>query len=435
MKTKHTPKPEVSLWRTLPPCIAAGIVALLLSSAGCGSAASAAETTTKSAVGKVAKKVLASKPSYTATAYLIVRPPDAAPAVAPPLKPEDFAKFVQSQTVLLKSRPVVEAALKDPKVVKLKLGERTDDPVAWLTERLRTTVLLKQWLIDLSLTSDDPAEAATLANAVAGAYMTDVIEADFRQKYSRYDQAERAMEEPTKKMRRYRDQLRTLAEQLGTTDPKALSIKTQVAAEQLSSFQRASAQCESELRKAKADGDSRKAMLAKIAKDGIPEAEVDKAAGADEKMRDDLQPRLSGVEQQLTREKGKDSPDTKKLADLEKQHQKIQSQIAARREELRQRLKQDLPAALELSIMKNELDVASLQTQYKRLVGDTDKKRAQLDQIKKATDELSPLRTEIEQLELVLKGLADQRERLHWEIMRTPRVMLAQKAERPTKAD
>jgi uncharacterized protein involved in exopolysaccharide biosynthesis len=440
MKIQQSAKQEVSLWPVLLPCLAAGIAALLLSSAGCGSAASAAETTPNSAIGKVAQRAVKGKPSYTATAYLLVQPQNAgfAPIETRPKEGEDLAKYAESQATLLKSRPVIEAALKAPEIAKLKLGDRTADPTEWLGERLQTSTSQarrKKDIIEVSVTCDNPAEAAALANALANAYLSDVIGAEMRRKRARYDQLERAMEEPLEKIRRSRSQLKPLVEKLGTTDPHAIALKVQVAAEQLSALARQSAQQEFELRKAKSELESSRALWESLAKTEIPEAAVDKLASTDSTMADMLLPRLAHVTKSLSQERAKDSPDAKTVADLEQQLRKLQSQVAARREELREQLRQRKGAPIQAELKSREAKVHCVQAACKTFVDEVAKKRAQLEQIEKSAEQLAAMRPIIDQLEGELKGLVDERERLLSEINRSPRVTLAQRAETPIKAD
>src|SRR5947209_5766730 len=51
--------------------------------------------------------------------------------------PQDFADFRQTQATLLRSKPVLWAALKDKKVAALPLVRQEADPVAWLRSALR----------------------------------------------------------------------------------------------------------------------------------------------------------------------------------------------------------------------------------------------------------------------------------------------------------
>ena len=130
-------------------------------------------------------------------------------------------------------------------------------------------------------------EAQILVQAVVDAYLSQVVAVEKNQRRVRLDQLERTQTEHSTRIRTRRNDLKELAERLGTTDQKALSIKQQVAMEQFTFAQRSQGQAEFELRKAKSELDTQKAMLQGLDELEISDFEVEQFAKSDPMVNQD----------------------------------------------------------------------------------------------------------------------------------------------------
>ncbi|MFC1792585.1 GumC family protein [Planctomycetota bacterium] len=81
--------------------------------------------------------------------------------------------YLYTQAELLKSIPILSAALEKDDIRQLKIFHKVDNPVAYLKKKgLNATVGTKDDIIDISSDSPDPVEAAILVNAVVDSYKT-----------------------------------------------------------------------------------------------------------------------------------------------------------------------------------------------------------------------------------------------------------------------
>ena len=81
--------------------------------------------------------------------------------------------YLYTQAELLKSTPILSAALEKDGIKQLKIFHKVDNPVAYLKKKgLVVTVGKKDDIIDISSDSPDPGQAAQLVNAVVESYKT-----------------------------------------------------------------------------------------------------------------------------------------------------------------------------------------------------------------------------------------------------------------------
>ena len=80
--------------------------------------------------------------------------------------------YLYTQLELLKSTPIIGAAIDEPGIKQLKIFKLIDNPVGFLKKGLDASVGKKDEIISLSLDSPYPAEAAQVVNAVVDSYIT-----------------------------------------------------------------------------------------------------------------------------------------------------------------------------------------------------------------------------------------------------------------------
>jgi len=112
-------------------------------------------------------------PVYTSTSRIYVQqsgPKILAEAEGIMTQPKNY---LYTQAELLKSTPILSAALKKDDIKQLKIFDTVKNPVAYLKKKgLNVTVGKKDDIIDISSDSPDPVEAARLVNAVVDSYKT-----------------------------------------------------------------------------------------------------------------------------------------------------------------------------------------------------------------------------------------------------------------------
>ena len=84
-------------------------------------------------------------------------------------------------------------------------------------------------LMEVSLTADNPDEAATLVRGVVEAYLNEVVNVELDQKRLRLSQVHRAVTEKEQDIRTSREALKKLAAELGTSTTENLTLKQKLA--------------------------------------------------------------------------------------------------------------------------------------------------------------------------------------------------------------
>ena len=131
-------------------------------------------------------------PTFTAQAKLIVRsrtPQIASHSGADQNTGEDYKRYQKTQLNLIKSYTVINAALQQPKVSRLKMIKELRNPIEWLQENLKVEFPQESEVMDISLGGNDPQEVAQVVNAIQTSYMEEVANTDLKQRKERQDVA------------------------------------------------------------------------------------------------------------------------------------------------------------------------------------------------------------------------------------------------------
>ena len=194
---------------------------------------------------------------YTATAVLQVRfetptvagaTPGGAQAIDPP---DRFEIYKATQQQLLVSRFVLAAALRDREVAKLpsiRREQRTGDPVRWIKGQLRVTFPGDAEIMEVSLTAENPEEAATLVKAVVDAYLHEFVNTDVDRRRLRLAELDRAVSEKEQDIRARREELKKLATELGTSTTENLTLRQKLVLEELSLYRQELRKMQTDLR-------------------------------------------------------------------------------------------------------------------------------------------------------------------------------------------
>jgi hypothetical protein len=112
--------------------------------------------------------------------------------------------------MLLTSRPVLMAALRKPEVAKLPSIQnetQSGDAIKWLEGIVKVEFPGKAEIISVSCTTDDPAEAVTLTNAVVDAYMTEIVNAERERRRRRLSELEQMVSDGDLQLRNQKAEL------------------------------------------------------------------------------------------------------------------------------------------------------------------------------------------------------------------------------------
>jgi hypothetical protein len=237
----------------------------------------------------------------------------------------EFPDYQATQAALVKSRRVLNAALGDPKnpramqiardyavrtnldpvewlekLLRLALPSRQrirSDPVVWLEGELKVDFKDAREIMRVSLDGDDPDDLKVLVDAVAEAYLTEVVD---RQKLLRQQRLKDLRNVHTMfldKLRRSRDTLRNLAAQNGVASPKAADTMALLLNEQLGEARRQLVTVQGEIRQLKTQLD----VAEKGGKPAVPPKVVDALVQQDPGVQAHLA-RIARLQEQLVQE-------------------------------------------------------------------------------------------------------------------------------------
>jgi capsular exopolysaccharide synthesis family protein len=133
--------------------------------------------------------------------------------------------FQKDQLALIKSRPVIDTALQDPKVADLSMlqDRDPDDRASWLEDEIKAAYIEGTDILRMTLSGLKPDELAKLANAVTDAYIKEVVDKERVKKRGIFDQLALIHRDRQEKVRFLKQDQVELAKQLETNDSQVLS--------------------------------------------------------------------------------------------------------------------------------------------------------------------------------------------------------------------
>ncbi len=166
----------------------------------------------------------------------------------------DFPTYLKTQMALIRSRFVLNAALRRPGVSELSIVRQQKVPVEWLEKTISVDTYNSPEILRISMIGDQPEEMALLVNAVKDAYLEEVVLAERKQRIARLSDLERIYADTEKKVRQRNERISNLAKQLGSGDSKALTNKQQMALEYIAQLRREHSRLKFEMMRAQLNG-------------------------------------------------------------------------------------------------------------------------------------------------------------------------------------
>ena len=149
----------------------------------------------------------------------------------------EFEIYKNTQRELLRSRFVLNAALRRPDAVRTKLAQdEKTDAISELRDELNVYFPGDAEIMQVSMTDYDANEVNTLVNAVVQEYMDEIVDKERNASRKRLSQLESICNTKLIELRSKRTAIKQLATRLGTGDTEALTLKQQIALETFSQF-------------------------------------------------------------------------------------------------------------------------------------------------------------------------------------------------------
>jgi succinoglycan biosynthesis transport protein ExoP len=340
---------------------------------------------------------------------------------------------------LVKSRFVLNAALRQPGVAALASVRQQLDPVKRLEKEISVDYPGGSEILRISMSGEDPKEIEMLVNAVKDAYLQEVVNKERDQRLQRMSDLERIYNEREEKALSKRTALKQLARTLGTSDSQALTFKQHIALEHFAELKKEQTRLHFERMRAEARLAARQSALQ-------PDADPIVAAGAvDAEVESDLSVRRKGervtqLAELIARWEHLATDQSGPL--LARQRAELasaQESLEARRAELapakREELVRKARAEIEASLAEAQGELALLTEQERAISDEADRYSEEIAQLGTSSSDLEMIRAEIAQAEAVNNRIASEMEALRVERDSPSRITLLQPAEVPQTKD
>jgi capsular exopolysaccharide synthesis family protein len=257
----------------------------------------------------------------------------------------DFNIYRRTQQALIRSRPVIRAALKNPLVTELNMIKRLGDSAAgYLEVCLSADYSLAPEILTVYLggTLEDVNELPILLDALIDAYFSEIVHSQHNSLRGRLKHYETNYENQEKEIASKRESLGVLATELGPPpDTHLIQIQTTFAREQLQAVERRREESEDKRGDKEVDMALKNEQLKDLAETIISQEEIDALVNKDPgtmELREQLQTTENDLEETL-KAVGRDKNNTN--------YKRLKEDVDGMRSALEERYKEMRPAAQE----------------------------------------------------------------------------------------
>jgi capsular exopolysaccharide synthesis family protein len=338
----------------------------------------------------------------------------------PPIEP-------QTQGELVKSRLVLNAAIRPEEVNRLPVLQSEEDPLDWLAKHIKVGFLGPE-ILQISLSYEDPEQARILVDAVKESYLRDIVNRSLIERGERLKRLTEMMASQDDGLKRKRNSLRELAKDPSGTDTERRLFQQQLLQAQVAATRTQLVRVQTDLRAAKLRED----VLSADAPLDIPATTLDRYVDADRRVVESAE-RLKKAELVFEdfRSRATDpkssvvTAEAAKLEGVRKEHKALRDRLKAEtRDQVRTQSRSDREAKLLLLKQDNMI----LDQQEKQLNAELDAYAKSLSDNRAVGQDLEPIRFEIKQAEELLGRIRGMIMTLTIEQDTPPRVLELEKA-------
>lgn len=371
------------------------------------------------------------------TAIWLVLPPPIPTASAKLFVPQKPPTFLgaehpdppierQTQVELVKSRLVLNAAIRPDEVNRLPVLQAQEDPLDWLAKNIRIEFLGPE-ILQISLSSEDPDQAKVLVDAIKDSYLRDIINRSMMERGERLKRLNEMAAGQEESLKRKRNSIRELAKD-GTSDTERRHFQQQLLQAQMAATQSQFSRMKADLRTAKA----REGLYSADLPLDIPDTKLDGYLESDRRVQESAEKgKKAEVAFEAFRGAAADPKsalvvaEAAKLDAVRQEHKALRDRLRAEvREQVRVQSKTERDAKLLLLKQDNML----LEQQFKQVEAELDAYAKSLSDIRVTNADLDPLRYEVKQAEDLLGRIKGMVMTLTIEQDTPPRVVELEKA-------
>jgi hypothetical protein len=349
-----------------------------------------------------------------------------------PTNENEYELFKNTQMQYFNSHFVLSAALNKPEgnpISRLPILQKQDDPVAWLKRHLSVSSPDHSQVIEISLSADEPDEAADIVTAVVDAYKSEVIDVEMDKRKQRVDELDRLYTEKDLDVREKRRQLKQLAEQLGTAETENLNLNQKLTLEELATYRQELARSEFEVGRLRSDLASRQAELAAVKSTDVSDLECELFAQSDPVLKNLSQEILL---RKMDKEPGShaQTPEDKSSKDAEKRQaelERLTKDYAERITQIREEIRHKRQTDVEKEIKRVEAAIEITNKQQRNNEEDVQRLKKLAQQFGSSSVDVEMLRADILVRVKSLDTIASERDKLKVELRSPLRINISQK--------
>jgi capsular exopolysaccharide synthesis family protein len=341
--------------------------------------------------------------------------------------------YQRTQLALVKSRLVLNAALRQEKVADLPTIRQQARPAQWLEKEVKADYKLAPEVMSISLSGDREDDLIAILNAVREAYLQEVVEKEQNLRRAKLRRLQELFADYDNVLRDKRRTLRGLAEEIGSGNAQNLAAKQKFALERLSRAQNELLQLQSELRRAMVEAANQGVREKVLDKVRVPESVISQQIRHDVLVEQYTQEvaKLEHIVEQLK----KTFVIGEKAPAVQVQQSKLdaaRNALKARKEYLRplvlKELQEKAKEDLEVSGAQAQSRIGVLAELEKSVARDVAQMEKENQSLNKRTLNLESLQEDLSQVQEVARRIGAQMETLKVELQAPSRVQLLEEA-------
>lgn len=339
----------------------------------------------------------------------------------------DFGSYQRTTLALIRSRLVLNAALKQPGILQLTSLRMQHDPVTWLEKQLLVDFTIGPEILRIALNGENQEEISKIVQAVRVAYLAEVVDKEKNRRKERLEEMEGHWKRYDETLRSKRARLRELAESVGSGEAKAIALKQQFALESLAATEKEYFSIGADLRRQRVEASALEAKQ-KVTQQPVSETQID------EQMKRDATYQVQFAKLQQARQTlqeaesrlGNDSA-LPALKRYKTEVQQAENELALRRKELRPEIVKQLMDLQNFDVSSNLAQVkekiAKWEELEKQIAGEVKRLREEAQSLNKKALDLESEKKEIQSMEAIQDQLAQRKDVLKLELEAPSRVV------------
>jgi capsular exopolysaccharide synthesis family protein len=373
-------------------------------------------------------------PASKDSVRMLIHVPPPKPQFVPLGEPQpDLLNHQRTQVALIKTRFVLSAALRDPKVAGLSVFLPGMDPVEWLEQQVRADFTLAPEVLRIEMSGPKSEELKVLVNALGNTYVREIVDQEVTRRQERLRKLQEIRGRFDEQVRNSRAEQHKIEAEVAR-DPSARALTLQFVQQQLSAVQRELIQTEQDIRRTRLLLETEKAAAAKgVAVVPVPETAVDAAVKQHPSVKalaEEVQRLQKDIELNLAQAvRGEDEPLVRELRRKQDVAKKaLDEQKVKVRPEVRELLREKGGAEAGLGLSKLEAQLEGLLKIEALLKPEMEGLRARAQSLAKHGAKMEDLREDFGHIEALSKKLAMEEAALMVELAAPPRWKILESA-------